>query len=444
MSLSHRYELYGASAIVVVDKHGTIHVRIMNPTSKPIRLYRYSTLGTFEAEDKEVMAVDLEETGYPPENPHPSCEELKDAIDLSKADLTTDQRQRLLVLLSSYRDVFAMTSKELGRTSEVMHVIDTGDARPFRLRAYRTFQIWHKSMTKAADKANCRFNSLLEFMSHFTLLSNRAITAVLRLNENQEMVSQITHLSNKELVGLSHFPYFVEQQLTNVLSETKSLRLSSKILSEGFPLLINPIVDIEHNGDQLDLSILVTVPELTNTNAICSVEYLSPVKYNISGTCETGPILTDNLLALITCADTKAVVRADSLAKCHQQDDSLLCPHHTIQPVRDLEWLGLPWTAESHMAFPRHHQKAEDCSHLIPVLHLGGRAFLSTTSGVLQLNPTPIQLAPLTIFHLPCNVSFPGMPTGLSECPKRLEISVPLVLPDFIKYVPWNSATHQT
>lgn len=152
VGLSDRYELYGAAALVVVTEHGTIPVRIMNPTAKSIRLFRYSTLGTLEAEDKEIMAVDLEETGYPPENPPAGGEDLKDAIDLTEADLTTDQRQRLLVLLGSYRDVFALTPKELGRTSEVMHVIDTGDARPFRLRAYRTSPIHRQEIDKQIDE----------------------------------------------------------------------------------------------------------------------------------------------------------------------------------------------------------------------------------------------------------------------------------------------------
>jgi len=35
------------------------------------------------------------------------------------------------------------------------------------------------------------------------------------------------------------------------------------------------------------------------------------------------------------------------------------------------------------------------------------------------------------------------MSTGFSECPNRLQITVPLVKPDSIKYIPWNTATHQ-
>ena len=38
----------------------------------------------------------------------------------------------------SYRDVFAFTDDELGKTSLVRHVIDTGDALPIKQRPYRT------------------------------------------------------------------------------------------------------------------------------------------------------------------------------------------------------------------------------------------------------------------------------------------------------------------
>ena len=40
-------------------------------------------------------------------------------------------------LFQSYRDVFAFTDDQLGKTSLVQHVIDTGDALPIKQRPYR-------------------------------------------------------------------------------------------------------------------------------------------------------------------------------------------------------------------------------------------------------------------------------------------------------------------
>lgn len=41
-------------------------------------------------------------------------------------------------LFNNYRDVFAFSDDQLGRTSLVQHTIDTGDAKPIKQRPYRT------------------------------------------------------------------------------------------------------------------------------------------------------------------------------------------------------------------------------------------------------------------------------------------------------------------
>ena len=99
------------------------------------------------------------------------------------------------------------------------------------------------------------------------------------------------------------------------------------------------MVDLEHSGKHLDLSILITLPEIRNTDLICTVEYLSPIKYNVSGTCYTGPIVSDDL-ALITCSNNKSQVKADSLSKCFQQDNILLCPENILSLAKDTDWVA--------------------------------------------------------------------------------------------------------
>ena len=56
------------------------------------------------------------------------------------------------------------------------------------------FHRWRRKLLKDADMQNCRHSSLLEYSSHFTVMNNRAIASILRLNEIQEMVSQVTHI----------------------------------------------------------------------------------------------------------------------------------------------------------------------------------------------------------------------------------------------------------
>ena len=375
---------------------------------------------------------------------------LRGFYELTGGDCHSDSTTGIKKALKSIAKALSL-QQSLTRTvnGKVVYLLKTTDALNTKMSGIignlhsidSVFKAWRSQISAAVSKESCRHDSVLEFLSHFVVVNNRALSSILRLNEIQEMVSQLAQLRQREMVGYSHLPRFLAQQLATILSQDPSMIISAQTLTDGFPLLVNPIVDMEHSDNHLELDILITIPELTSDKAICTVEYLSPVKYNISGTCYTGPIIADNL-ALITCADTKTIVRADSLAKCYQEDDSLLCPYHILRPVHDLSWLGLPWTSKTHMSFSRHHQPAQDCNHLIPMLHLGGRNYLATTTETLQLNQGTLGLSPLTVYRFPCNMSFQGMQTGLSHCPHRLEITVPLIQPGSIRYVPWTTAAH--
>ena len=61
-----------------------------------------------------------------------------DLPDLSDSILNDDGRNKFRELFRCQRDVFAFTDDQLGRTSQVQHVIDTGDAMPIRQGPYRT------------------------------------------------------------------------------------------------------------------------------------------------------------------------------------------------------------------------------------------------------------------------------------------------------------------
>jgi deoxyuridine 5'-triphosphate nucleotidohydrolase len=64
-------------------------------------------------------------------------QEKEDDKPIEQRELTQDQDQALNQLLEEYDDIFAAELHELGRINEVQHLIDTGDERPIRQRAYR-------------------------------------------------------------------------------------------------------------------------------------------------------------------------------------------------------------------------------------------------------------------------------------------------------------------
>jgi len=58
--------------------------------------------------------------------------------DLLDSPVSDDDRIKFQNLFKRYRDVFAFSDDQLGRTSFVQHVIKTGDAAPIKQRPYCT------------------------------------------------------------------------------------------------------------------------------------------------------------------------------------------------------------------------------------------------------------------------------------------------------------------
>ena len=64
-------------------------------------------------------------------------------------------------------------------------------------------------------------------------------------------------------------------------------------------VLASPMVYVEHDSCNLKVNILFLAPEIANKSNFCVVEHLTPLKFNLSGTCFTGPVRQTNL-TLIT------------------------------------------------------------------------------------------------------------------------------------------------
>ena len=77
-----------------------------------------------------------------------------------------------------------------------------------------TLTDWAQSLANFSKTEQCHHNSLLEFMSHFSTSTNRAFYALLRLNEIQDTLNQITHLTQKTLIGYSQLPRFITTEIS--------------------------------------------------------------------------------------------------------------------------------------------------------------------------------------------------------------------------------------
>lgn len=128
------YQLQGAAALVTLSADHTVPFRLINPTRKPITLYRGATLGNFTRTNDQVQVLSLDAR---PCEPRQSPQKTEDVpVDLSDADLRDEQKAALQSLLNEYCDIFALSPSELGRTNWVQHHIDTGDHTPIRQCPY--------------------------------------------------------------------------------------------------------------------------------------------------------------------------------------------------------------------------------------------------------------------------------------------------------------------
>ena len=94
------------------------------------------------------------------------------------------------------------------------------------------------------------------------------------------------------------------------------------------------------------------------------------------------------------------------------------------------------------LSFLRNHQPAPNCDHIHPLIHLGGRYFLSTTSGKLTLNTGGLlSVSTLAVYNFHKKFGFVGMKASLATCPKHLLASLPVFSTSKITYVQWNPSS---
>ncbi len=141
-TLPEKYSIFGAAELVRISEDGSIPVRIINPSFQPVKIYRRTRLGDFEEVDSSIATFELGSLEHAERSPLPCDKSVHcdyfDLPDLSDSVLSDSEKVKFRDLFSKYRDVFALSNDQLGRTSLVQHTIDTGDALPIKQRPHRT------------------------------------------------------------------------------------------------------------------------------------------------------------------------------------------------------------------------------------------------------------------------------------------------------------------
>lgn len=341
----------------------------------------------------------------------------------------------------------------MGTTQHLIHVVNGKVVHLFKItdkmntklnglidavrKIDKVFEGWKKELERQANKVECDDYLNMAFLSKFAAENNRAFSVVMRFFEVQDIMTQLTQLNRKKLFGSADLPQFVFSEFITKLRGNPKLKFTIEALKNNLPILANPIVDVQHSHNSVTINILAIVPEVPSRESFCTIEHLTPLKFNISNACYQGPVGKPNL-ALITCPYKKHIISTSTLDKCFVSDNAVLCPTNVLQVINDVEWLGFPWSSGVKLTYPRYHLLSKSCDDLHPMIHLGGRYYLSTTTGTLTTNAGTLTVSPLTIYHFPCNITFRGMRSGLSTCPQRLEITLPIFQEQTLHYVPWN------
>ena len=111
----------------------------------------------------------------------------------------------------------------------------------------------------------------MEFLSKYTAGLSRAFVAFLRLFKIQHTLSLVSHLTGKMFTGYSDLPKFVASHLSTKLVVDPSLKLTVSALEEGLSVLLTSMVDVERDGRNLTVDILLLAPVIADQNHLCVV-----------------------------------------------------------------------------------------------------------------------------------------------------------------------------
>ena len=109
------------------DSHG-VCMRVINPTTDIVTLYKGTKVATLERVDDATPVAVIKQGS----TLGTTDEDLREITNQCHASVSALEREQLFHLLVEYRDIFAASSADLGRTTKVQHGIHTGEHPPIR------------------------------------------------------------------------------------------------------------------------------------------------------------------------------------------------------------------------------------------------------------------------------------------------------------------------
>ena len=129
--------LLGASVISASDQN-RIPVTVLSNSEHPVQLYAGTRVGELSPVKVQEPTCHVNSVLHPP-SPHPALPEREPAaVELERCDITIAEKHKLKLLLEEYRDVFANSDDEVGRTHRTQFHIHTKNQVPVLIKLRRT------------------------------------------------------------------------------------------------------------------------------------------------------------------------------------------------------------------------------------------------------------------------------------------------------------------
>ena len=164
-SLSSRHRLLAASSLSTCNSDGHVTFCLLNPTSKSLVLHKGTIIGSFTELNPEDTIINFSsEPQVASMSVHRSmpCTQDSDSSlssifqSICCPDLNEKEKLSLRGLLTSFKDIFASSSLDLGHTTIIEHSIDTCNARPIKHAPYRVSQAQQSEIDKQISNVLCQ------------------------------------------------------------------------------------------------------------------------------------------------------------------------------------------------------------------------------------------------------------------------------------------------
>ena len=113
-----RLDVLLGTGVISASAQNRIPVTVLNNSDSPVQLYAGTRVGEISPIKVQELDCNVNSVLHPPSQVDPSSPSRREpaAVNLDECDITLSEKHKLKLLLEEYRDVFANSDDEVGRT----------------------------------------------------------------------------------------------------------------------------------------------------------------------------------------------------------------------------------------------------------------------------------------------------------------------------------------